>query len=601
MQTSRVPLASVALVWIVMAAILIVRAFPAIGALKLPDPDDMLRLVQVRDLLGGQGWFDLHQYRIDGPEGTLMHWSRLVDAPLALVIALLTPLLGGSGAEQAAVVIVPMLILGAILLAVATVAARFTSRAGVMLACICLGLTPLLTVQVQPLRIDHHGWQIFTIALALVGMLPVTKPWASPLWRKIFCGPSLSGIALALGITISLEILPIAAAFGAVFTLRWLANDAMRGHLPVFLTSLCGTLILAFAVTRGVADVAEHCDAISPAHLAAFVLMALGATLVARLAPRPRLVLIGLLALPVVGAAIVYLWVAPQCAAGPFGNLDPLVRELWYEQVAEGRPAWRVATILWIPALLQALLALAVLGWLCRTRMGEERRWWSEYLVILAAALVTGLLVWRSMAFVGVLSAVPLGLLAAGLFKSFETARRVPAKLACALGLVIVLVPTIPVATVLAMLPAQGTEAPEDSTPASSACSLEESAAALGKLPRGKIFAPLDLGAPLLLRSHHGIVASAHHRAAQAMHDVIAAFTGTPEMAREMVRRHDSDYVVLCLDAGEVRLYRKHAPGDFADMLAKGQVPAWLEPVTLDAPDAVRLWKVDKVALAKAG
>ncbi len=38
-----------------------------------PDPDDAMRLVEVRDYLGGQGWFDLHQYRLGPDGGTLMH------------------------------------------------------------------------------------------------------------------------------------------------------------------------------------------------------------------------------------------------------------------------------------------------------------------------------------------------------------------------------------------------------------------------------------------------------------------------------------------------------------------------------------------------
>ena len=46
------------------------------------DNDDVMRLVQIRDLMAGQGWFDHVQPRL-GPEGgTLMHWSRLVDAPI---------------------------------------------------------------------------------------------------------------------------------------------------------------------------------------------------------------------------------------------------------------------------------------------------------------------------------------------------------------------------------------------------------------------------------------------------------------------------------------------------------------------------------------
>ncbi|HEX9906114.1 MAG TPA: hypothetical protein VGA77_14250, partial [Propylenella sp.] len=50
-----------------------------VAALNLvfPDPDDGLRLLGIRDLIAGQGWFDTHQYRYLPPEGVLLHWSRL--------------------------------------------------------------------------------------------------------------------------------------------------------------------------------------------------------------------------------------------------------------------------------------------------------------------------------------------------------------------------------------------------------------------------------------------------------------------------------------------------------------------------------------------
>ena len=35
--------------------------------LRLPDSDDAMRLVQVRDLLAGQGWFDMVQHRLMPP------------------------------------------------------------------------------------------------------------------------------------------------------------------------------------------------------------------------------------------------------------------------------------------------------------------------------------------------------------------------------------------------------------------------------------------------------------------------------------------------------------------------------------------------------
>ena len=40
--------------------------------------DDAMRLVQVRDWLAGQSWFDLTQYRLDPPSGVDMHWLSLI-------------------------------------------------------------------------------------------------------------------------------------------------------------------------------------------------------------------------------------------------------------------------------------------------------------------------------------------------------------------------------------------------------------------------------------------------------------------------------------------------------------------------------------------
>src|SRR5690606_28265498 len=66
----------------VLLAMFIANATDYVGQ----DNDDIMRLVQVRDLLAGQGWFDLMQYRLGLEGGILMHWSRLVDLPIAALI-----------------------------------------------------------------------------------------------------------------------------------------------------------------------------------------------------------------------------------------------------------------------------------------------------------------------------------------------------------------------------------------------------------------------------------------------------------------------------------------------------------------------------------
>jgi hypothetical protein len=70
------------------------------------DPDSAMRLVQVRDLLSGQGWFDLTQHRL-GLGGVEMHWSRLIDAPMATLLAVAGRVVAQDTAEYLLLVVWP--------------------------------------------------------------------------------------------------------------------------------------------------------------------------------------------------------------------------------------------------------------------------------------------------------------------------------------------------------------------------------------------------------------------------------------------------------------------------------------------------------------
>ena len=89
-----------------------VSGFPTLDASN-GDNDSLLRLVQIRDLIGGQGWFDLHQYRM-GPEGGfVMHWSRLVDAPIAAIMLAVAAVTGSMATgETVALIAWPLAALG---------------------------------------------------------------------------------------------------------------------------------------------------------------------------------------------------------------------------------------------------------------------------------------------------------------------------------------------------------------------------------------------------------------------------------------------------------------------------------------------------------
>ena len=100
---------AVLLVWLGFCAWFIFNKWTDIRFFDLGDTDDNMRMMQVRGLLHGQGWFDLRQYRLNPPFGANIHWSRLVDLPIAGLILALRPFLGGAGAERWAVAIAPLL------------------------------------------------------------------------------------------------------------------------------------------------------------------------------------------------------------------------------------------------------------------------------------------------------------------------------------------------------------------------------------------------------------------------------------------------------------------------------------------------------------
>lgn len=573
----------IALVWLLMCVILCLGSLGRIRGMEFPDPDDALRLVEVRDLLAGQGWFDLHQYRINPPGGTLMHWSRLVDIPLALMISLLAPLLGQPLAEQVTLVLVPLLTLAAILTVIGRLAWRLFDVETATYSCLAVGLAPTLVFQLQPMRIDHHGWQILAVAVALAALAG----------RQAWRGGALAGLALAAGLSISIELLPLAAAFGGICALRWLRGHDERWWLAGYMQALALGLAAIFFATRGLADLGPHCDAVSPAHLGFFLIIAAAVTLLAAAPRLPRGGLVVLLALAG-GAAIAFLGAtSPACLKPPFAGLDPLVREFWYERVLEGQPFWRLEQLTAVPVLLQLLAGMAASVALWQRSRDWLRQWWGDYSLLLGAAIALSLLVWRSSAFAAVIAAIPIGWLTGRLLARLRHVTRPGQKLASAAMIALVLMPSAPVVLARRALPVGGNEI---TTLRTSQCRVDEQARKLAGLAPATIFAPLDIGPAILVSTGHSVVATGHHRAERAMHDVIAAFSGSPDAARQIIARHRATYLAMCTDLVEAQVYAMDRPGSFAAALIKGRAPDWLEPVPIPGPRQFRLWRVRPAA-----
>ena len=148
------------LVWLGFCAWYIFDNYASIRFFRLGDTDDNMRMMQVRGLLSGQGWYDLRQYHLNPPYGANIHWSRLVDLPIAGLILGLRPFLGGPGAERWAVGIAPLLPYLLLLFSIALTARRLISPAAYPLAFLALFFAASTNGMYMPQRIDHHGRQL---------------------------------------------------------------------------------------------------------------------------------------------------------------------------------------------------------------------------------------------------------------------------------------------------------------------------------------------------------------------------------------------------------------------------------------------------------
>lgn len=585
-STTRNALGAVLIGWAAIALLAVLRDWHLIATLHFSDPDDALRMVQVRDLLAGQAWFDLHQYRIAPPEGVVMHWSRLVDAPLAAMTLLLRPMLGEARAELAAAVLVPLLTMLAAMLCIARLVARQLGGNLVLIASLLMMLMLPAMMQFKPLRIDHHGWQIVAVVAALNALL-----------AKSLRGAALvGGLALAFGMSVSLELLPFAGLLGALFALRWWRDPQEWRWLSWYLDALVVGSAAFFLATRGVGDLANYCDTVSPAYLAGLGAIALGVHALALRPAMPRWLLVAGLGLAALVGTALFLELAPTCSTGPFARLDPLVRSFWYDNVKEGMPVWRQEWSVLLQMTMPPLAGLAASITLARR---EDGRFWPEYAIMLGGAILIALAVSRFSSVSSAIAIVPLAWLVRRVAQLLSERRGLLQKLGLAALLAAVLLPGLMIDIAvkgyakIAPPPPQAASAQVLTAEVNGACSQPRSIGALAQLPRGTAMAQLDFGPFILLGSPHQVVATGHHRAAPAMHDLLAAFLAAPEDARALIARRHVDYVLICPDLVETHMYQDRAPGGLAAQLLAGKSIDWLEPVDLGTEGGImKVWRV---------
>lgn len=614
----------------------------------LGDTDDATRLVMMRDLMAGRGWFDQKIWRFQPPEGVWMHWSRLLDGGLALLTWTFRLVMSPARAETATRIVWPILWVfpGVAAAFQATSSLAGAGERGARLrtpailaagALVVVGVGQLM-IQFRPGRVDHHDAQIVLAMIAVAGAM-----MRGPSRR----GAVVCGVATGLGLAIGLEALLFDAGLAAAMGLRFLFDRSEARRTEAYGVSLAAATALAFlAQTPPVRWTAPACDALGWNLLLGAVSGGLLLALAA-IATGARSWTWRLAALAAAGGVslAVYLRLDPNCVHGPFADVNPAIRPFWLDHVNEvksvrqmwktdrseavtvtvgaimGVAAW--ASLGLVPArrrdpawlILGLMLALGALAGFSAIRMRSYLEWFAvASLAVAAAEAAVRLPRLHAPAAIG-LGALFAPVLLTGLILTATGSGSLPlsSPLQWTIGALAVLLVAaaalrvrrsgvrgaigfaalaLPLAAAAALMVngerLRAHRKPGKPSPPDT-CFDAASYAPLAKAPAGVVLSEVDLGPFVLAHTPSSAMSAPYHRMSvgilRARGVMIAPADGdAPGGAQAKARALHAGYVLEC------PVHARHADRDHiaADSLQarldKGMYPAWLAPIS--EPDA---------------
>jgi hypothetical protein len=573
----------VLLVWLGMAAWFVWSKWGDIRFFDLGDTDDNMRMMQVRGLLHGQGWYDLRQHRLTPPEGINIHWSRLVDLPIAGLILLLRPIVGTADAERAAVAVAPLLPYLLLLFSLALTMRRLVDRRAYPLAFIALFFAGSTNGMFMPERIDHHGWQLALLALSVAAIAD----------RDRVRGGLTLGIASALSLAIGLEMIIYVAIEGVAMVLFWLIDREERERLRAYALAIGGGVAAAFLLFASNDNRFAVCDALSPVWLSDALLGGAMLFALALLSPadwKRRLAL-------AVGAAVIlagfHALAWPHCLQRLEG-VSPEVEQLWLSHVREARPfyrhGWRIGSLI-VGLPITGAIGWGLLAWIRRRDPEQLRR----VLACAAPAITAGLLLlWQTRTGPAAQMLATIG--AATLIWVFAplvwNPRWGPLR-SVAVAVVVLVGAGAGVPLVQGLFPEKpATSRSKAIGRANALCNSLWGYHPVALQPKGMVFTFIDLAPRLITVTHHDSVTGPYHRNGEQIADVMNAFRGSAEQAHRIIAKYHSDYLLTCPNSSTTTIFAAETPKGFYQQLQHGKVPDWLKPVPLPRDSPFRMWRV---------
>lgn len=573
------PVVVTALYGVVTMAALLVMFVASASDYVGSDNDDIMRLVQVRDLLAGQSWFDLTQYRLGLEGGTPMHWSRLVDLPIAILIRVAALFLPQHQAEAFALTAWPLLLIPLLLYPLG-LAARRLAGAGAMHIALGLGcLFAFTSIRFHPGAIDHHNIQMVLAAW-------VTAMLVDP--RRQKASFAIAGTACALAVAIGAETVLFVAAACLVVALQWIWHgDHAAPAARTFGLSLTLSVSAAFLLTvppRSYGVVT--CDSLS---LSFYALSAMGGLLLVVATGAPgRASHVGRCGIGALIGAIILVSakvIAPECLASPLASLDPLLVELWLSAVTEAQSFWHI--LLRQPHSVGGFYAVGVFALaICLFRAAAEEEHREFHLVLFLLIAVNwciSLIQVRGFAFANLLSILPLAVVITDLRR---TSQKEPESANAAFAYVATVLAAVPAVWALGgAVIATGLEKPigmetvtQETRQEQGECSGETDMEQLAAMPAGVVAAPSNSGAEILRFTAHRVLTGPYHRNQAGMLTELHIGLAPPDEARAFLAGAGVTLLAFCgTDPQTQMIIQTKGDGLYA-ALSRGEVPAFLLP-----------------------
>ncbi len=558
------------------------------------DNDDAMRLVEVRDLLAGQGWFDMMQYRLGLDGGTLMHWSRLIDAPIAGLILFFGLFFDRLTAEALALAVWPIAFIPPLIFCLG-LGARRLGGAGAMNIAMAFGVIFLVTSnRFLPGSIDHHNVQL-ALAAGLAAVLLDRRYGA--------VNYAVGGLLTALAIAIGAETTPLIAVVCLVVAGLWVARGpAFRKAASAFSLSLALSISVLFFATVPMARYAVvTCDNLS---FGFYGLSALGGALMFVSAHFASgwtfLRRLAVLATSGVLIGITAVVIAPQCLGNPLAELDPLLVALWLSKVTEAQSF--LATVHSGAAAAGGFYAVgffAIAVSLSRIFLNDRRE---GHVVVLALLLVSwgvALVQVRGAIFANLLAILPLSLLVSELRQKANAA---PENIVAGFIFFAATLASVPAVWVFGgALPVEGisgianrfrTPILATPNPADASCNGEAALAGLSALPPAVVAAPSNLGASILRFSGHRVLTAPYHRNQAGMLTELHIGLATPREAEAFLRGAHVSILAFCANDPQTEEIAALKPDGLYAQLTVGQLPSYLQPLPNVEGSGLKLYRV---------